>query len=95
MGWVIGLAYIFIIKSAKVIDKNGHSNRIIDYKIKRQKPLEQELVWKFIKIDSDKEDLNIFRTTMKHLDISNNWLENSNKENFNRITWIRVYITQL
>ena len=30
VGWVIGLAYIFIIKSAKEIDKNGHSNRIID-----------------------------------------------------------------
>ena len=30
VGWVIGLAYIFIIKCAKEIDKNGHSNRIID-----------------------------------------------------------------
>ena len=38
------------------IDENGHSNRNIDYKIKRQKTTEQELRCKFITIDPDKED---------------------------------------
>ena len=36
--------------------------RNIDCKIKRQKAIEQELGSKFIRIDPDKEDFNIFRT---------------------------------
>ena len=42
--------------------QNGHSNRNIDYEIKRQKSIEQELGCKFIRLDSDKEDFIIFRT---------------------------------
>ena len=34
----------------------------IDYKIKRQKAIEQELRCKFIRIDPDKEDFYIFKT---------------------------------
>ena len=41
------------------IDENGHSDRNIDYKIKRQKVIEQELGCKFIRIDPDKEDFDI------------------------------------
>ena len=48
-------------KLAIEMDKNGHSNRSIDYKIKRQKSIEQELACKFIRIDPDKEDFDIFR----------------------------------
>ena len=42
------------------IDENGHSGRNIDYEIKRQKAIEQELGCKFIRIDPDKEDFGIF-----------------------------------
>ena len=49
-------------KLAIEIDKNGHSNRKIDYEIKRQKAIEQELGCKFIRIDPDKEDFENFRT---------------------------------
>ena len=44
-----------------IIDENGHSDRNIDYKIKRQKAIGQEESFKFIRIDPDKEDVNIFR----------------------------------
>ena len=44
------------------IDENGHTNRNIDYGIKRQKTIEQELSSAFITIDPDKEDLDIFET---------------------------------
>ena len=44
------------------IDENGHNNINIDYKIKRQKAVEQELDCKFIRNDPDKEDFDIFRT---------------------------------
>ena len=57
-------------KLAIEIDKNGHSNRKIDYEIKRQKAIEQELGCKFIRIDPDKEDFDIFRTinkTLRHI----------------------------
>ena len=47
------------------IDENGHNNRNIDYKIKRQKVLEQEPGCKFIRIAPDKEDFNIFQTINK------------------------------
>ena len=42
-------------------DENGHSNINIDYEKKRHKAIEQELGWKFIRIDPDKEDFDIFR----------------------------------
>ena len=42
-------------------DENGHSDRNIDYEIKRQKAIEQELGYKFIRTDPDKKDFDIFR----------------------------------
>ena len=39
-------------------DENRHSDRNIDYEIKSQKAIEQELDCKFIWIDPDKEDSN-------------------------------------
>ena len=47
------------------IDENRHKNRNIDYKIKRQKAIEEGLGCKFIRIDPDKEDFDIFRTINK------------------------------
>ena len=53
--------YFHDYKLALYIDENGHSNRNIDYEVKRQKVIEQELGCKLIKIDPDKENFEIFR----------------------------------
>ena len=53
--------YFHDYKLAIEIDENGHSDRNIDYEIKRQKSIEQELGCKFIRFDSDKEEFDIFR----------------------------------
>ena len=57
----IGL-YFHDYKIAIEIDGNGPGDRNIDYKIKRKKAIEQKLACKFIRIDPDKEDFNLFRT---------------------------------
>ena len=43
------------------IDENRYSNRNIDYKIKRQKVLEQKLGCKFIRINPEKKEFDISR----------------------------------
>ena len=53
--------YLHDYKLGIEIDENGHSSGNIDYKIKRQNAIEQELDFKFIRIDPDKEDFDIFR----------------------------------
>ena len=53
--------YFHDYKLAKEIDENGHSDKNIYYEIKRQKAIEQELDYKFIRINPDKEDFDIFR----------------------------------
>ena len=42
------------------IDENGHSNRNIDYELKRKKEIEQELHFVFIWTDPNKEDFVTF-----------------------------------
>ena len=54
--------YFHDCKLAIEIDENGQSNRSIDYEIKRQKAIAQELGCKFIRINPDKEDFDIFKT---------------------------------
>ena len=75
LGYRIDL-YFHDVKLTIKIYENGHSNRNIDYEIKRQKAIEQKLGCKFNKIDPDKEDFDIFfifsELSMKYLDISNN-----------------------
>ena len=44
---------------------DGHSDRRIDYKIKRQKAIEQEIGCRFVRIDPDKEDFYIFKNVNK------------------------------
>ena len=44
------------------IEKNGHSGRNTHYNMKKQKGIEQEFGCKFIRIDRDKKDFDIFRT---------------------------------
>ena len=58
LGYRIDL-YFHDYKLAIEIDENGHSNRNIDYEIKRQKATEQELSREFIITDPDKEDFGI------------------------------------
>ena len=53
--------YFHDYKLAIEVDDNWHSDRSIDYETKRQQAIEQELGYKFIRIDSDKEDFDIFR----------------------------------
>ena len=48
--------YFHDYKLAIEIGECGHSNRNIDYQIKRQKAIEQGLGCEFIRIDIDKED---------------------------------------
>ena len=48
-------------KLAIEIDGKGHSDRNINYEIKRQKAIELTLGCKFIRIDAAKEDFDIFR----------------------------------
>ena len=43
------------------IDENGHSDRNIDYEIKRQKATEQELGCKCSRIDPDEEEFDTFK----------------------------------
>ena len=43
------------------IDENGHSCKSIDYEINRQKAIEQKIGCKFISIDPDNEDFDIFK----------------------------------
>ena len=57
------------------IDENWHSNKNIDYKIKRQKAIKQELGCKFIRIDPDEKDFDLLELSMKYFDILNNQLK--------------------
>ena len=49
-------------KLAIEIDENGYSNRTTDYEIKSQRTIDQKLGCTFIRIDSYKEDFDIFKT---------------------------------
>ena len=67
--------YFHDYKLAIEIDENGHSDRSIDYEIKRQKVIKQELGCKFIRIDPDKKTLIFLELSMKYLDTLNNQLK--------------------
>ena len=46
--------YFNVYKLAIAIDENGLIDRNIGYEIRRQKVIEQEFGWKFLRDDSDK-----------------------------------------
>ena len=54
--------YFYGDKFAIEIDKNEHSNKNINYEIKRQKEIEKELDCNFIRVNCDKEGFDIVRT---------------------------------
>ena len=60
LGYKIDL-YFHDYKLATDIDEKGHKDRNIDQEIKRQKAIEKEIDCKFIRINPDEEDFNIFR----------------------------------
>ena len=59
LGYRVAL-YFHDYKLAMVFDENGQSDRSIDYEIKTQKAIEQELSQDFIRIDPDKIAFHIF-----------------------------------
>ena len=61
LGYRIDL-YFHDYKLAIEVDEKGHNNRNIDHEIKRQKAIEKELGCRFIRIDLDEENFNIFKT---------------------------------
>ena len=58
------------------IDEKDHQDRDISRKIERQKALEKELSCKFIRINPDKENLNIFKAQNEIF----RYIKESNKE---------------
>ena len=72
--------YFHVCKVAIKIDENGHSDRNIDNETKRQKPIEQELGCKFIRIDFDNGNFGNFRAINEILrHIKQPTKKNSNK----------------
>ena len=53
--------YFHDYKVAIEIDENDHSDRNIDYEIKRQKAIEQKLGCEFIRINPGKDEFDIFK----------------------------------
>ena len=49
-------------KHALETDENGYSNRNIEYEIKRQRAIDQEIGCEFIRNDNDKERFDILKT---------------------------------
>ena len=66
--------YFHDYKLAIEINENGLSDRNIDYEMKKQKYIEQELGCKCIRIDIDKKILIFSELSRKYLDILNNRL---------------------
>ena len=60
LGYRIDL-YFHDYKLAIEVDKKSHKDKNIDYKIQRQKALENKHGCNFIRIDPDEEDFNIFK----------------------------------
>ena len=57
--------YFHDYKTAVKVDEKGHKDRSNDYKIQRQKTMETELDCKFIRINPNKENFNIFKAQNK------------------------------
>ena len=57
--------YFHKYKLAIEVDELGHNDRNIDYEIQRQKALERELNFVFIRINPDEKDFNILKAINK------------------------------
>ena len=88
-GYSIGV-HFHDYKLPKEIDENGHSNRNIDYEIKRQKAIKRELGCKFIRIDSDKNVFYIFWAIYEILRHIKQSTKNTSTNKVSTSTGIRV-----
>ena len=78
--------YFHKYKLAIEVDELGHNDRNIDYEIQRQKALERELNFVFIRINPDEKDFNIFKEVNKiYRHITQSKEENKTKEQENKI----------
>ena len=69
LGYTVDL-YFHDYRLAIEIEENGPSGRNIDYEMKRQKAIEQELGCEFNRIHIDKEDFDIYQAInelMRHI----------------------------
>ena len=82
-------------KVAKEIDEDRLNDMNIDYEIKRQKTIEQELGLNWLDLILIKKTLIFLKLSMKYLDALNNRLKNSNRKNFNEIIRIRFSLNQM
>ena len=73
LGYRIDL-YFHDYKLATETDENGHSEKNIDYEIKRQKTMKQELGCEFIRIDLPKKTLIFLKLFLKYSGTLNNFL---------------------
>ena len=64
LGYRIDL-YFHEYKLAIEVDELGHANRNINNEIQRQKALEKELMWIFVRINPDEKDFNILKEINK------------------------------
>ena len=75
LGYRIDL-YFHDYKLPVEIDENRHSDGNIDYKIKRQKAIEQELGLNLLELIRTKNTFIFLQQSMIYLDTSNNQLKN-------------------
>ena len=90
LGYKIDL-YFHDYKLAIEVDGKGHRDRNIDHEIKRQKAIEEKLDCKFIRIDPDEENFNVFKAqneVFRHIKKSNKKLnkKSTNKPLINELT---------
>ena len=64
--------YFYDYKLAIEVDEKGQKERNIGHEIKRQKAIEKELGFEFIRINPDEKKLIFLRLKMKYLDTSKN-----------------------
>ena len=80
------------------IDENGHSNRNIDYELKRQKEIEQELDFVFIWTDPNKEDFvtfNAINEIFRYIKQSSNQLtKQSTTKTLTHKIWMTLFRLQ-
>ena len=60
LGYRIDL-YFYDCKLTIEVDEFGHSVKNVNYEMQRQKAIQKELNCKFVRVNHDKEDFNIFR----------------------------------
>ena len=71
LGYIIDI-YFYDYKLAIEVDEKGQKERNIGHEIKRQKAIEKELGFEFIRINPDEKKLIFLRLKMKYLDTSKN-----------------------